>query len=191
MSILDVLAGPGTTCGPSAGKRATVHARALVRAVLRRATLAGFPDRLARRRAPRSLALSLAGGGTATLDPTSAVREVDRVRREECVEGPLHDRIRREAEGGSPSAAHAHASCRPTVETRSITLRQGVHPGRLGRLVRRGLRPRTPPRPHLDPEPRLVSHHRPHSPVPPLDDRTRPAYDQARCVASPWPSVRW
>ncbi|MBX3269566.1 MAG: ATP-dependent helicase HrpB, partial [Sandaracinaceae bacterium] len=45
--------------------------------VLRRATLAGFPDRLARRRAPRSLELSLAGGGTATLDPASAVRDAD------------------------------------------------------------------------------------------------------------------
>lgn len=45
--------------------------------VLLRATLAGFPDRLARRREPRSMELLSAGGGTATLDPRSAVREAE------------------------------------------------------------------------------------------------------------------
>lgn len=46
-------------------------------ATLRRATLCGFPDRLARRRGPRSAELLLAGGGTATLAPTSVVREAE------------------------------------------------------------------------------------------------------------------
>ncbi|MCB9597685.1 MAG: ATP-dependent helicase HrpB [Sandaracinaceae bacterium] len=44
---------------------------------LRRATLAGFPDRLARRRAPRSRELLVAGGGSAELDPASVVREAE------------------------------------------------------------------------------------------------------------------
>ncbi len=44
---------------------------------LRRATLAGFPDRLARRRGARSSELLLAGGGTATLDPRSVVRDAE------------------------------------------------------------------------------------------------------------------
>ncbi|MBN4049419.1 ATP-dependent RNA helicase, partial [bacterium AH-315-N03] len=45
--------------------------------VLLRATLAGFPDRLVRRRKPRSAELLVGGGGTATLDPGSAVREAE------------------------------------------------------------------------------------------------------------------
>ena len=46
-------------------------------AALRRATLAGFPDRLAKRRGPRSRELLLAGGETATLDERSVVREAE------------------------------------------------------------------------------------------------------------------
>ena len=42
---------------------------------LLRATLAGFPDRVARRRAPGSDEVVLAGGGSARLAPESAVRE--------------------------------------------------------------------------------------------------------------------
>jgi ATP-dependent helicase HrpB len=39
------------------------------------ATLAAYPDRVARRRAPRSDEIVLAGGGSARLDPASVVRE--------------------------------------------------------------------------------------------------------------------
>src|SRR5690606_6371860 len=39
------------------------------------ATLAGFPDRVARRRRPGSEELVLAGGGSARLDPASAVKD--------------------------------------------------------------------------------------------------------------------
>lgn len=41
------------------------------------ATLAGFPDRVARRRRPGSEELVLAGGGSARLDPASAVKEAE------------------------------------------------------------------------------------------------------------------
>ncbi len=46
-------------------------------ATLLMATLAGFPDRVARRRRPGSQDLVLAGGGSAKLDPVSAVKEAE------------------------------------------------------------------------------------------------------------------
>jgi ATP-dependent helicase HrpB len=42
-----------------------------------RAVLAGFPDRVARRRRPRSPEIVLAGGGAATLDPASVVHDAE------------------------------------------------------------------------------------------------------------------
>ncbi len=63
--------------------------------VLRRATLAGFPDRLARRRAPRSEELLLAGGGTATLDPASVVREAELMVAVDAVRTPRGVMVRR------------------------------------------------------------------------------------------------
>lgn len=63
--------------------------------VLRRATLAGFPDRLAKRRAPRSEELLLAGGGTATLDPSSVVREADLMVAVDAVRTPRGVMVRR------------------------------------------------------------------------------------------------
>lgn len=46
------------------------HETALLRSVL-----AGYPDRVAKRRRPRSPELTLSGGGSATLDPASVVHE--------------------------------------------------------------------------------------------------------------------
>ncbi|GEJ59060.1 ATP-dependent RNA helicase [Anaeromyxobacter diazotrophicus] len=58
----------------TANSTATATATAAEEALLR-ATLAGFPDRVARRRAPGSDEVVLAGGGSARLAPESAVRE--------------------------------------------------------------------------------------------------------------------
>ncbi|HEY0882625.1 MAG TPA: ATP-dependent helicase C-terminal domain-containing protein, partial [Archangium sp.] len=44
---------------------------------LLRAVLAGYPDRVAKRRRPRAPELVFAGGGSGTLDPTSVVHDAD------------------------------------------------------------------------------------------------------------------
>ncbi|MFZ4735097.1 MAG: ATP-dependent helicase HrpB [Bradymonadia bacterium] len=58
--------------GPETSRPSSLQA---AEAALLRALLAGFPDRVAQRRAPRSARFQLAGGGGCVLDPKSVVRE--------------------------------------------------------------------------------------------------------------------
>jgi len=63
---------PSATATPTSSSAATPPATEMA---LLAATLAAYPDRVARRRAPGSGEIVLAGGGSARLDPASVVRE--------------------------------------------------------------------------------------------------------------------
>jgi ATP-dependent helicase HrpB len=96
---------PGGTRPPDAA--------ALDRALLH-ATLAAYPDRVARRRAPGSDQVVLAGGGSARLDPASVVREAELLVALDAEER----RVLRQAQGGRPlppGAAGARAEVRVRI----------------------------------------------------------------------------
>lgn len=59
------------------GKRRAAGSAAEVDAALRLALLTGYPDRVGRRRAPRSAEIVLCGGGSATLSPASSVVDAE------------------------------------------------------------------------------------------------------------------
>jgi len=88
-------------------------ARALDQALLH-ATLAAYPDRVGRRRAPGSDQVVLAGGGSARLDPASVVREAQLL----VVLDAEERRALRQAQGGRPPAAGATAGRAAEVRVR-------------------------------------------------------------------------
>lgn len=78
------------------------------------ATLAAYPDRVARRRAPGSDQVVLAGGGSARLDPASVVREAPLLVALDAEER----RALRQAQGGRPSSPGAPGARAAEVRVR-------------------------------------------------------------------------